>query len=120
MASKGFGSEVQLMLQLQITDVTQARYVNCIKPKSDFFFFIGNYSMSFFLTSGRALTSGDLGRVCEQSRDFVTSKAILCVAFFTSYRTVRDILSCYFMRMRCCKLSQRSTTRVCFQHRLQI
>ena len=44
--------------------------------------------MSFFLTSGRALTSGDLGRVGDQSRDLVTSKAFLCVAFLTSYRAV--------------------------------
>ena len=89
-----------------------------LNQKSDFF--IGNYSVSFFLTSGRALTSGDLGGVGDQSCDHVTSKAILCVAFFTSYRTVRDILSCYFMRMRCWTLSQRVTTRVSVQHPLQI
>ena len=89
-----------------------------LNQKSDFF--IGNYSVSFFLTSGRALTSGDLGGVGDQSCDHVTSKAISWVAFLTSGGAVRNNVRCYFMRMRCWTLSQRVTTRVSVQHPLQI
>ena len=63
-----------MMKKRDVPDVTQARHGNCIKSNSDFLLAIT--VCLFFLTSGRALTSGDLGRVCDKSRNLVTSKAI--------------------------------------------
>ena len=61
--------------------------------------------MCFFLDFRSSL--GTWGAVGDKSCDQFTSKAIWWDSFLTSARAVRDNDRCYFMRMRCWKLTQK-------------
>ena len=97
-----------------VPNVSKAWQRDCIKSNKVIFivntvcYFLDFRSRSHFRGPG------------DKSRDLVTSKTILWVAFMTSYRTVHHNDQCYFIRMRCWNLSQRSTTRVSVPHSLQI